>query len=209
MNKKCVSLCVELLFAFSLSAFAVAETQEMTETIIVVRHGEKPPKGLGQLKCRGLNRALALPDVLISKFGQPNYIFAPNPSVQIHDGNSPLYSYVRPLATIEPTAIKLGMNVNTQIGYNQIQQLQTELTNSKYATSLVFVAWEHGYQYEFAKALVKTYGGDPSIVPDWRNDDYDMIFVIHLKQTSGKTSLSFNVDHEGLNNKLSDECPAK
>jgi len=75
MNKKCVSLCVELLFAFSLSAFAVAETQEMTETIIVVRHGEKPPKGLGQLKCRGLNRALALPDVLISKFGQPNYIF--------------------------------------------------------------------------------------------------------------------------------------
>jgi hypothetical protein len=198
-----------LLFMLPLSAFAAADAQETTETIVIVRHGEKPPKGLGQLKCRGLNRALALPNVLISKFGRPDYIFAPNPSIQVHDGNIPWYSYVRPLVTIEPTAIKLGMNVNTQIGYNQIQQLQTELTNPKYANSLVVVAWEHDYQDEFAKALVEKYGGDPSTVPDWSNDDYDTIFIIHLKCANGKTSVSFNVDHEGLNDKLSDECPAE
>jgi hypothetical protein len=29
-----------------------------------VRHGEKPPHGLGQLDCRGLNRALALPALI-------------------------------------------------------------------------------------------------------------------------------------------------
>ena len=34
------------------------------ETIIFLRHGEKPEEGLGQLNCRGLNRALALPPVV-------------------------------------------------------------------------------------------------------------------------------------------------
>jgi len=34
------------------------------ETIVFFRHGEKPSAGLGQLTCQGLNRALALPDVL-------------------------------------------------------------------------------------------------------------------------------------------------
>jgi hypothetical protein len=31
------------------------------ETIIFIRHGEKPLSGLGQITCQGLNRALALP----------------------------------------------------------------------------------------------------------------------------------------------------
>jgi hypothetical protein len=34
------------------------------ETIAFVRHAEKPPQGLGQPDCRGLNRALAPPTVI-------------------------------------------------------------------------------------------------------------------------------------------------
>jgi hypothetical protein len=34
------------------------------ETILAIRHAEKPPTSLGQLTCKGLNRALALPKVL-------------------------------------------------------------------------------------------------------------------------------------------------
>ena len=30
------------------------------QTIVVVRHGEKPPEGLGQLTCQGLQRSLRL-----------------------------------------------------------------------------------------------------------------------------------------------------
>ena len=63
-------------------------SQANGETIVMVRHGEKPPGGLGQLTCKGLNRALALPSVLIGRFGKPDYIYAPNPSVQVNDGNS-------------------------------------------------------------------------------------------------------------------------
>src|SRR5208282_6311514 len=79
-----------------------------TETIVFVRHGEKPGNGLGQLDCRGLNRALALPAVLARLFGTPAAIFAPNPADQITD-HGERYDYVRPLATIEPTAISFGL----------------------------------------------------------------------------------------------------
>jgi len=75
--------------------------QDNRETIVLVRHGEKPAAGLGQLTCKGLNRALALPALLMGRFGKPDLIYAPNPSVQVNDGNNqPTYSYVRPLATI-------------------------------------------------------------------------------------------------------------
>jgi hypothetical protein len=58
------------------------------ETIVLLRHGEKPAGGLGQLTCKGLNRALALPSVLIGRFGKPGYIYAPNPSMQVNDGKN-------------------------------------------------------------------------------------------------------------------------
>ena len=71
------------------------------ETIIAIRHGEKPADNLGQLSCRGLNRALALPKILLGRYGRPGFVFAPNPSVMAMSGGRS-FSYVRPLATIEP-----------------------------------------------------------------------------------------------------------
>jgi hypothetical protein len=54
-------------------------------TIVIVRHGEKPAQGLGQLSCRGLNRSLALAPVLLSRYGTPVAIYAPNPAVKKAD----------------------------------------------------------------------------------------------------------------------------
>src|ERR1039458_9660443 len=44
-----------------------------TETIVFLRHGEKPPHGLGQLTPQGLNRAIALSTLLPAKYGKPDY----------------------------------------------------------------------------------------------------------------------------------------
>ena len=44
------------------------------EKIVFLRHAEKPAAGLGQLSCQGLRRSLALPDVLLGRFGSPNAI---------------------------------------------------------------------------------------------------------------------------------------
>ena len=125
-----ISLVLACCFASFLSC-GQQTPQAGGETIVLIRHGEKPPGGLGQLTCKGLNRSLALPSLLISRYGKPDFIYAANPSVQIDDGHPlPTYSYLRPLATIEPTAIRLGMPVNAQFGYNQIAELQKELSPS-------------------------------------------------------------------------------
>jgi hypothetical protein len=176
---------------------------QTVETIVCLRHGEKPPGGLGQLTCRGLNRALALPKVLLTKYGTPQFVFAPNPTQKV-DTNA--YYYVRPLATIEPTAIRCSLPVNTQFGYREIQGLETELQKPAYQSATVFVAWEHGLLDQFVKDLVKANGGDPAQVPGWPGNDYDTIFLVKITHASGHASVAFTIDHEGLNG-LSDECP--
>jgi hypothetical protein len=189
--------------------FSAAQTPPAAgETIVLLRHGEKPPGGLGQLTCKGLNRALALPSLLIGRYGKPNFIYAPNPSEQVDDGNPvPTYSYVRPLATIEPTAIRLGMPVNTQIGFLDIAGLEKELLQPAYAHSLIFVAWEHIKLYDFAKQMLQSYGNAATPLPEWPNSDYDTIYVFHIVRSgAGAPRATLDIQHEGLTN-LSDTCP--
>ena len=177
------------------------------ETIIAIRHGEKPPAGLGQLDCQGLNRALALPKVLVPRFGRPDAIFAPDPAQVVNDRSSQDYSYVRPLITIEPTAIELGMPVNAQIGFKDIAKLQAAVTAPQYAHARIYIAWEHGLLNRFAQQMLTSYGDNPAVVPDWPNSDYDRIYVFTITQDQGKPKLDFKIEHEGLDGKLSDTCP--
>ena len=207
-------LFVTLLVGLSISvrvdaqtnlAPAVGMTGTNVETIVCIRHGEKPLGGLGQLTCRGLNRALALPDVLLAKYGTPEFIFAPNPTQKVDDRGGDYY-YVRPLITIEPTAIRCGLPVNTEFGFKQIKGLQDELEKPKYWNATVFIAWEHLNLDKFVKHLVKADGGNSDQVPIWPEKDYDSIFLIKITHSDGHESVAFSIDHEGLNN-LSDDCP--
>jgi hypothetical protein len=174
------------------------------QTLICIRHGEKPTNGLGQLTPRGLNRGLALPDILIGRYGKPDYIFAPNPTQKVDDGR---YYYVRPLATIEPTAIRCGLPVNTQYGYKEIKELEAEFEKPQYASSTIFMAWEHGKLHEFGKQMVQNHGGDLKQVPGWPGKDYDTIYVFKFIRGDGPEKFSFTVEHEGLNDKLTDIFP--
>jgi hypothetical protein len=192
-------LVIALLF--TLSGFACAD-----ETIVFVRHGEKPAQGLGQLTCRGLNRALALPKALLGQFGTPAAVFAPNPGLRKEDEGVP-YNYVRPLATIEPTAIQFGLPVNVDRGFKDTDGLRKDLLVPQYANATVFVAWEHHLAVVAARDLVKQFGGDPHVVPKWDGDDFDSIYVVHvIADKNGKQRVSFELKHEGLNG-LPDTCP--
>jgi hypothetical protein len=179
------------------------------ETIVAIRHAEKPPASLGQLTCKGLNRALALPQVLIPRYGKPDRIYAPDPGTRVGQLGNLSYSYVRPLMTIEPTAIQLEMPVNALIGFKNVGRLRKELMAPENANSVVYLAWEHAYLNQFAKQLLKAYGKDPSVVPDWPNDEYDRIYVFRIKDVEGKKDLMFNVEHQGLTGSLSDKCPGQ
>jgi hypothetical protein len=200
-----------LLWAISLASAVPAGSQtaegmppEKVETVVCIRHGEKPAAGLGQLTCQGLNRALRLPQVLIGKFGKPDFIFAPDPNQMNHDPAGE-FCYVRPLATIEPTAIQCSLPVNTHFGFKDIAGLEQELTKPVYAGATIFVAWEHKYLDDFVKDMVKASGGDISQVPGWPGNDFDSIFVIRLAHNKGGTTATFTHDTEGLNN-LSTDC---
>jgi len=176
------------------------------ETIVMVRHGEKPEQGLGQLNCQGLNRSLALPAVLQKKFDRPAAIFAPNPGIQKSDRGQ-LYNYIRPLATIEPTAIALELPVNTQYGLEDIDHLQTALLAPAYQEATILVAWEHHLLEQAARKLLAENGGNPAVVPLWDEHDYDSIYIITVtSHADGKRSASFRHEVEGLN-LLPTTCP--
>ena len=175
------------------------------ETIVLLRHGEKPPLGLGQLDCQGLNRALALPTVIRQMFGRPDAVFAPNPAVAKIDAGR-LYDYVRPLATIEPTAIAFGLPVDASIGVQDVATLQQRLDAPPYRNALVLVAWEHHELVTLARALLAAHGAAAGAVPAWRGDDFDSLYVIRITQTGNGTTAAFEQRREGLDGQPA-ACP--
>jgi hypothetical protein len=174
------------------------------ETIVILRHGEKPARGLGQLSCQGLNRSLALPSVLLSRYGNPTAIYAPNPAIKKNDKGM-LYAYIRPLATIEPLAIRAGLPVNLDWGMADVDSLAKHiLAQSK---GIQIIAWEHHYGESLTKRLLEKLGGDPSEVPDWKNADFDSLYVIRVVTgDEGKKHISFAHEQEGLDY-LPRTCP--
>jgi hypothetical protein len=207
MNRSFAIAAMGVVLGCTLAAWppAAGTAQLSKETIVLFRHGEKPAQGLGQLTCQGLRRSLALPRILLARFGKPDYLFAPNPGRRMVDYDATSFNYIRPLATIEPTAIRLEMPVNTDFGADQIGPLQTELLRPEYANASIFIAWEHVWAGRLAKRLVAWGGGNPDIVPEWPGN-YDTIFVIELSRTAGGASVGFSQQREGLDG-LPTTCP--
>jgi hypothetical protein len=195
-----LALAITGLLSLHPTALLAAE-----QTIVFLRHGEKPDRGLGQLSCQGLNRSLALASVMAKMFPKPVVIFAPNPNKQKQDGGQ-LYNYVRPLATIEPTAIALGLPVDTTFGYDDIAGLKRALNNAKLATAVIFVAWEHKQIVKIAKSLIIQHGGDAHVVPKWRGDNFDSLYVVRIWRTPDGSNASFEQKQEGLDHRP-EICP--
>ncbi len=179
-----------------LAALLLSQSVLAQETLIFVRHGEKPANDSGQLTCTGLNRALALPDVLLDRYGKPDFIFAAGPK-ENKTGSS-----LRALSTIMPTAVRVGLPIGIQFHADDIAGLQQELLSDKYQNSRIFIAWEHKNLDKAVKNIVAARGGDASLVPEWPGSDFDSIFVVTLDQ--GK--VSFRQEREGLT-QLAESCP--
>jgi len=182
----------------------LAQNEAVVETIVLVRHGEKPDDDQGQLTFQGLNRALALPAVLIKKFGKADFVFAPE-TMRRATPTSQGYSYIRPLITIEPTAIRLHLPVNADFAYDDLDGLQKELLSTAYQGALVFVAWEHSKLDLLVKHMMGALGGDPATVPEWPGKDFDTIFVVKIRTEGGKRSITFQTDKEGLDGMSTEE----
>ena len=199
---KYLSAAIVAALALSSGMNAAALAEPADERIVFVRHGEKPPGGLGQLNCRGLNRALALPAFIAAHFGKPDAIFAPDPAKQKKDQGRP-YDYVRPLITIEPTAIKFGLPVDADIGFSDVERLQAALEAPEYRGAFVLVAWEHKLIDVVVRNLLSAHGADPGLVPTWAEDDYDSVDVVTIDANGHAT---FAHTMEGLDGQP-ESCP--
>ncbi|MBV4521012.1 histidine phosphatase family protein [Pseudomonas sp. SWRI74] len=196
------------LFMLLESRESRAQTVDGTQTLVFLRHAEKPTGGLGQLNCQGLNRAIDLATLLPEKFGKADYVFAANPTRNVEEGeldNS--YSYIRPLMTISPSAIKLGLPVNINFSANDTSDLADELLHDKYHNSVIYTAWSHGYLPELInKVAGEAVGKKQKITEDWESNDYDSLYVLTLTWHNGKASLQSQTYKQGLDNGQ-ETCP--
>ncbi|MEB2654016.1 histidine phosphatase family protein [Pseudomonas siliginis] len=201
-------LAVSALFLSLESSESRAQPADGTQTLVFLRHAEKPEGGLGQLNCQGLNRAIDLSTLLPEKFGKADYVFAANPTRNVEEGeldNS--YSYIRPLMTISPAAIKLGLPVNIEFSANDTSDLARELLDEKYHNSTIYTAWSHGYLPDLInKVAGNAVGERQNITDDWAGDDFDSLYVLTLKWHNGKASLQSHIYKQGLDNGK-DTCP--
>ena len=87
----------------------------------------------------------------------------------------------------------------------KIAALQTELLSPAYASSVVFVSWEHLKLRELVQNIMNAYGGGAA-VPAWAAEDYDSLYIVRLTNTAGTITAQFQQEYEGLNG-LSTTCP--
>ena len=181
---------------------AFAEPVDGVQTLVFMRHAEKPVDGLGQLNCQGLNRAIDLATLLPQRYGNADYVFAANPSRQVEEGaDDDAYSYVRPLMTINPSAIKLGLPINLEFSANDTSALAKELMADKYHNSTIYTAWSHGYLPELINSVAgKALGKKTTLTEDWAASDFDSLYVLTLTWHNGKATLLSRQDKQGLDN---------
>jgi hypothetical protein len=147
--------------------------------IIIIRHGEKEATG-DNLNCQGLNRAMELPKVLVSKFGVPSRVFVPAINSKKSTGHARMFQ------TASPLAIKYGLKINSLYDVEDYAGLAAGLQTQ---TGTVVVIWEHKAMDNILKALgVKTHG------MKWGDDDFDSIWIVTFKNGKGELTM----DKEGL-----------
>ena len=193
-----LSACI----ACGLLSSAARAAPDATETIVFLRHAEKPEAGLGQLDCQGLNRALALTAVLRKQFGVPDAMFAPNPTIAKPD-HGITYDYIRPLATLEPAAIAFGLPIDVNIGYADGAALTQALEKPTHG-KLAVVAWEHHQIAPAVRRLLADHGNHTAQVQDWPDADFDSLYVVSITPAGAV----FEHRQEGLNGEPHD-CPEK
>ncbi|WP_324019925.1 histidine phosphatase family protein [Pantoea sp. JZ29] len=166
-------------------------------TFVFFRHGEKPDNASGQLTCKGLNRALKLPRVLLSRYGNPDALYASAPK-EDKTGSS-----LRPLSTLIPLAVQVSQPVILRFHADKPNKLVADLLAEK-AVPLTFISWEHKNLVTAARRLVEKTGGDAGQVPDWSATDFDSVYVVKIDDN--QHFKSFKQDAEGLNG-VSSDCP--
>jgi broad specificity phosphatase PhoE len=154
----------------------------MPETIMLIRHAEKPsedgrvggvdPSGKADghsLSALGWQRAGALVRFFASPAGgspvlRPDALFA----TAVRPGSPSR----RPLQTLEPLAAMLGAKVNAEHGRHEVDALLDAVAA---VPGTVLISWTHRTINEIAAHLL----GDADVPAQWPDERFDMVWVFH------------------------------
>lgn len=149
-----------ILFTFiaTISGFACPEQ------VLVIRHGEKPSKGIINLSPIGYFRANMLPNIFKSPsgFNKPTLVAA-----GIDRSN-------RPFETCEPTSLALiGQQPETPFFITDNQQMAQRVLNLN--TNTVLICWEH----HNIPLLVSALTNNKVQLGQWGSNTFDRIIVLN------------------------------
>lgn len=149
-------------------------------TVLLIRHGEKPPdtEMSVHLSADGKRRADALPKLFEKSesrpdpFPKPAFLFATENSKNSH----------RPVETVEPLATALNLKLHAPFKNDDFAKLATHvLTDPKHAGKTVLICWHHGTIPQLAKAL-----GATDAPANWKGDVFDRVW--RLDYADGKVT---------------------
>jgi broad specificity phosphatase PhoE len=154
--------------------------------ILVIRHAE-PNDGDG-LSSAGYARAKAYANYFknFTIDGRPlklDYLFAAADSQISH----------RPRLTIEPTALELGLTIDTGFRNRQFLELVDEMQSRPHGRNIL-ICWHHGEVPQLLRAL----GADPrALLPNgrWPNDVFDWVIELRYDE-SGELAESKRIDEK-------------
>jgi hypothetical protein len=140
--------------------------------IVIIRHGEKPTEG-DNLSAEGLERALALPEVLNNLLPRPpHFTYVPRIGTDKEETTR-----VRMMQTVLPYAVQHNLTINSDYAPDEIKGLAKELRHHR---GTVLLVWEHHNIVKIAEAL----GIEGPL--EWPDDDYDSIWTITFKKGRAK-----------------------
>ena len=194
-----------------------------SRTVLFVRHVEAHPSTNfenGNYVCQGQWRALGATDILARLLGRtPDAIVSSNTAGLIACNGT--CSYIRPLLTVTPFAIKHGMPVTlapfdwtdaTDLAYwlfDKSSPYASDLHQADKDPSLILVGWEHAHIVAAVKALFAQMYQDPAAaakLPAWSYTDYDTVWKL---STDAQGNLTFSNTCEGIPSAaLPNVCPA-
>ena len=163
----------------------------MPQSIMLIRHGEKPERdgpALGidengkedknELIVRGWQRAGALarfflparPSPANPRISTPTSLFAAMPNAAEPSKRS--------LHTLGPLSALSGVKINASCGVGEEEKLADRILKED---GVVLVAWEHKH----IKDIVKFLTNDAVTSPHWPGDRFDMVFVVTPSPKAG------------------------
>ncbi|MBC7755552.1 MAG: histidine phosphatase family protein [Bdellovibrio sp.] len=176
-------LCVLLACIFiSACDDAAKNSFDKNLKIVIIRHGEKPADNANtsdNLSCKGQNRALQLPAVLLKKMGKPDFTYVPALKLDKNTAHSRMFQ------TVTPLAVKYDLIINSKYEANDYAAVAKSVQKK---SGSVLMVWSHSEMPDLASALGVNHP------PKWNGADFDSMWIVTY--ANGKTELT--VEQEGL-----------